>query len=149
MSCELLGSLVRVDVIFSCTSCTDSQLQIITHDSPIVIPKLPAGNYTVNVTAVGIGNDIIKTVEVIEMSEDVTIDMSPTSGPTTTASIDDLPTTGSTTTTTTTTTATTVSTTMYANTLTTTNVLSTNRAAIDAPTTESNIKYPSYIVAKS
>ena len=85
MSCELLGSLVKVNVILSCTSCTDSQLQTVTDDSPIVISEFPAGNYTVNVTAVDISNDIIRTVEVIVMSEDVTTDMSPTSGPTTSA----------------------------------------------------------------
>ena len=79
-----------------------------------------------------ISNDIIRTVELIVMSEDVTIDMSPTSGPATTATTHDLPTT-------TTTIITTVSTTMNTNSPTTTDELSTNRAATNAPTTESKI----------
>ena len=137
VSCKLLGILVRVNVLLNCTSCTDSQLQTITDDSPIVISEFPAGNYIVDVIAVDFSNDIIRTVEVIVMSEDVTTDMSPTSGPTTTATTHNLPTT----TTTTTTAIITVSTTMYTNTPTTTDVLTTNRAATDAPTTESNIKY--------
>ena len=96
MSCKLRRSLVRVHVTYSCTSCTDSQLYTITNDSSFVIPKLPAGNYTVNVTAVGMSNDIIRTVEVIVMSEDVTIDISPTSGSTTNRATTNVPTTTST-----------------------------------------------------
>ena len=96
MSCELLGKLVRVNVILNCTSCTDSKLQTVTDNSPIVISEFPAGNYTVNVTAVDISNDIIRTVEVIVMSEDVTIDISPTSGSTTNRTTTNVPTTTST-----------------------------------------------------
>ena len=138
MSCELLGNVVRVNVIFNCISCTGSQKQAITDDSPIIIPYLPAGTYTVDVIAVDISNDIIRAVELIVMSEYSTIGMSPTSGPTTTATTHDPPTT-----------TTTVLIAMHTNTLTTTDVLTTNRAATDALTTESNIKYPSYIVAKT
>ena len=96
MSCELLGNLVRVNVTFSCTSCTDSQLQTITDDNPIDYSGFPAGNYTVNVTAIDFSNDVIRTVEVIIMSEDVTIDISPTSGSTTNRATTNVPTTTST-----------------------------------------------------
>ena len=145
VSCELLGILVRVNVILNCISCIGSHaVYTITDDSPIVVRFLPAGNHTVNVTAVDISNDIIKTVEVIVMSEDVTIDMSPTSGPANTATTHDLPTNI----TTTTTTIITVSTTMNTNSPTTIDELSTNRAATNAPTTESKIPY-SYIVART
>ena len=41
-------------------------------DNPVVFQKLPAGNYTVNVTAVGIGNVSIETVELITVSDAVT-----------------------------------------------------------------------------
>ena len=79
-----MGNLIRVSVIVNCISCTDEHtIYSITDDSPIVIPKLPAGNYIVDVIAVDISNDTIRTVEVIIMSEDITTDMSPTSGPTT------------------------------------------------------------------
>ena len=154
VSCKLLGNLLRVSVIFNCTSCTDIKLQTITDNSPIVISGFPAGNYTVHVAVLDISNDIIRTVEVIVMSEDVTTDTSPTSVPTTIATTHDLPTNTTTTTTTNTTTTiathtTTVSTTMYTNTPTIIDVLTTNRAPTDAPTTESNIKYPSYIAAKT
>ena len=41
-------------------------------DSLVVFRNLPAGNYTVNVTAVGIGNVSIRTVEMITVSDEVT-----------------------------------------------------------------------------
>ena len=79
-----MGNLVRVNITVNCISCTgEHTTHSITDDSPVVIPKLPAGNYTVDVIAVDINNDTVRTVKVIVMSEDVTTDMSPTSGPTT------------------------------------------------------------------
>ena len=70
VSCELLGNLARVNVTLICTSCTSSsEYHTTVNDSPIVIPNLPAGNYTVNVTAVDVN---IRTVEVIMVSDDVT-----------------------------------------------------------------------------
>ena len=79
-----MGNLVRVNVILNCASCTGEHTTFsIIDDRPIVIPNLPAGNYTVYVIAVDINNDIIRTVEVIVKSEEVTTHMSPTSGPTT------------------------------------------------------------------
>ena len=127
MSCELLGNVVRVNVIFNCISCTGSQKQAITDDSPIIIPYLPAGTYTVDVIAVDISNDIIRAVELIVMSEYSTIGMSPTSGPTTSAN---LPTT------------TNIPTTMYTDTPTTTTLLTSdvliiNGATTNVPTTTS------------
>ena len=47
-------------------------------DNPVVFQKLPAGNYTVNVTAVGIGNVSIGTVELITVSDAVTNANTPT-----------------------------------------------------------------------
>ena len=84
VSCELLGNLVRVNVILNCTSCTGSdELYTILGDSPVVIPHLPAGNYSVDVIDVDISNVIIRTVGVIMVSDNVTTDTPPTHGPTT------------------------------------------------------------------
>ena len=47
-------------------------------DNSVVFPKLPAGNYTVNVTAVGIGNVSIGTVELITVSDAFTNANTPT-----------------------------------------------------------------------
>ena len=69
VSCELLGNLTRLNVNLVCTSCTSGfEYYTRVNDSPIVIPNLPAGNYTVDVTAVGVN---IRTVEVIMVSDDV------------------------------------------------------------------------------
>ena len=122
VSCELLGKLVRVGVILNCTSCTGKHTFSVTDDNPIVIPNLPAGNYTVDIIAVDINNDIIRTVKVIVISEEVTTDMSTTSGPTT-----NVPTT-------TYLPATTVSTSSVS----TIEVLTTNKATTNKPATESN-----------
>ena len=64
VSCELLGNLSRVNVTLS----SSSEYHTTVNDSPIVIPNLPAGNYTVYVTAVDVN---IRTVEVIMVSDDV------------------------------------------------------------------------------
>ena len=70
VSCELLRNLARVNVTLKCTSCTNSsEYHTTVNDRPIVISNLPAGNYTVDVTAVDV--DFI-TVEVIMVSDDVT-----------------------------------------------------------------------------
>ena len=70
VSCELLGNLARVNVTLICNSCTSSsEYHTTVNDSPFIIPNLPAGNYTVYVTAVGVN---FKTVEVIMVSDDVT-----------------------------------------------------------------------------
>ena len=70
VSCELLGNLARVNVTLKCTSCTSSsEYHTTVNDRPIVISNLPAGNYTVDVTAVDVN---IRTVEVIMVSDDVT-----------------------------------------------------------------------------
>ena len=70
VSCELLGNLARVNITLICTSCTsNSEYHTTVDDSPIVIPNLPAGNYTVDVTAMDAN---IRTVEVIMVSDDVT-----------------------------------------------------------------------------
>ena len=69
VSCELLGNLTRVNVTLKCTSCTSSsEYHTTVNDRPIVISNLPAGNYTVDVTAVDVN---IRTVEVIMVSDDV------------------------------------------------------------------------------
>ena len=82
VSCELLGNLVRVTVILNCTSCIGSdESYTILGDSPVVIPNLPAGNYSVDVIAVDISNVIIRTMKVIIMSDNVTTDTPPTHWP--------------------------------------------------------------------
>ena len=69
VSCELLGNLTRVNVTLKCTSCTSSsEYHTTVNNRSIVISNLPAGNYTVNVTAVDVN---IRTVEVIMVSDDV------------------------------------------------------------------------------
>ena len=88
-----MGKLIRIAVIYNCTSCTGRFTSFTaTDDSPLVILDFPAGNYIVDVIAVDISNDIIRTVEVIVMSEDVTTDMSPTSVPVTNVLTTDVPT---------------------------------------------------------
>ena len=63
VSCELLGNLTRVIVTLICTRCTSSsEYHTTVNDSCIVIPNLPVGYYTVDVTAVDAN---IRTVEVI------------------------------------------------------------------------------------
>ena len=70
VSCELLGNFTRVNVTLKCTSCTSSsEYHTTVNDRPIVISNLPAGNYTVDVTAVDVN---IRTVEVIIVSDEVT-----------------------------------------------------------------------------
>ena len=80
VTCELFGNLTRVNAIINCTSCTGKfTTYSIVDDSPFVISNLPAGNYTVDVSAVNISIVDIETVEVIVMSENI---KPPTSGPT-------------------------------------------------------------------
>ena len=89
-----MGNLVRVSVVLNCTSCNDSVPSVIL-DGPYVISNLPTGNYTVDVIAVDFSLDVIRTVDVIVVSEDVSTDinMSPTSVPTTNVQTTSLPTT--------------------------------------------------------
>ena len=133
VSCIFLGKLIRVGVILNCTSCPGEHTFSITDDSPIEVPNLPAGNYTVDIIAMDINNDIIRTVKVIVMSKEVTTDMSPTSGPTTNIL------------TTTTLPATTVSTSAVS----IIEVLTTNKATTNKPATESNNKNLVYIATKN
>ena len=70
ISCKLLGVLVRIHVILTCNNYTIN-LNETMDDSPVVFQNLPAGNYTVDVTPVGIGNVSIRTNEVIMVSDNV------------------------------------------------------------------------------
>ena len=66
ISCELLGNLTRVNVTLKCTSCTgSSEYHTIVNDSPIVIPNLPAGNYTVHVTAVDVNFITVEKIIIV------------------------------------------------------------------------------------
>ena len=60
--------LARILVILTCDNCAIN-LNTTIDDSPVVFQTLPAGNYTVDVTPVGIGNFSI-TKEIM-VSEDV------------------------------------------------------------------------------
>jgi len=87
ISCNLLGKLARINVTLKCTSCTSSfksHAVIGNSTSPIVIPNLPAGNYTVDIIAVDINNANITTTEVITVS-DIVINTPPICEPTTTS----------------------------------------------------------------
>jgi len=74
ISCDILGKLARINVTLKCTSCTSSfkSHTIIISGSPIVIPNLPAGNYTVDIIALDITNANVATMEVITVSGIVT-----------------------------------------------------------------------------
>ena len=80
VTCKLFGDLARVNVILTCINCTGSSTRYsILGDSPVVIPDLPAGNYTADIIAVDIYNNIIRNVEVIVMSENAATDTVSTS----------------------------------------------------------------------
>ena len=82
VSCELLGNLARVNVSLNCTTCNGSEPFTLSDVSPIVIPNLPARNYTVDVFAVDINLGI---TEMIAVSDNITTGSLPTYGPTTDA----------------------------------------------------------------
>ena len=149
ISCELLGNLATLNVILICISCTSSsEYHTTVNDSPIVIPNLPAGNYTVDVTAVDVN---IRTVEVIMVSDDVitttTNTLSTIATATTTNTLSSIATATTTNTLSTITTATTTNTLSSIATAKTTNTLSTITTATttNTPTTESttckNMRY--------
>ena len=96
VSCKLLGNLARVNVTLNCTSRIGGlEYYTVVDDSPIVIPSIPAGNYTVDTTAVDIN---FRTVEMIAVADNVTTSSLPTYGPTTDATITNTTTTDVTTT---------------------------------------------------
>ena len=71
VTCRLFGNLTRVNVILTCTSCTDGPTKYsLLDDSPVVIPDLPAGNYTAEIKAVD--TDIeLRTVKMVTVSDNV------------------------------------------------------------------------------
>ena len=97
VSCKLLGNLARVNVTLNCTSRIGGlEYYTVVDDSPIVMPNIPAGNYTVDTTAAVDIN--FRTVEMIAVADNVTTSSLPTYGPTTDATITNTTTTDVTTT---------------------------------------------------
>ena len=73
MHCQFLGELAKVNITFKCTSCTNSfkSYSVITVGL-VIIPNLPAGNYTVDVIVANSGYINITTTEVIVVPGNVT-----------------------------------------------------------------------------
>ena len=76
VSCDLLETFNRISVTVSSNSCTCSQPITIVGDSPITVPNLTTGVYTVEVIAVD-SNDMRveskKIVEVITLCDTTTL----------------------------------------------------------------------------
>ena len=67
----MFGKLARVNVILTCTSCTGSSTSYsILDDSPVIIPELPAGNYTAKILAVD-KDVVLRTVKVFTVSDNI------------------------------------------------------------------------------
>ena len=75
VSCKLLGVLARIHVTMICTSCTNT-LNTTLDDSPVVFQNLSAGNYTVDITTVDIGN--VSIMRTIEITDDAVTENTPT-----------------------------------------------------------------------
>ena len=82
VSCKLLGILARIHVTMISTNCTIT-LNTTLDDNPVVFHNLSAGNYTVDIAAVDIGN--VSIMRTIEVSDDATIENTPTTENSTTA----------------------------------------------------------------
>ena len=87
VQCQFLGELVRVNITLKCTSCTSSfkSYTVIT-DGPVIIPNLPAGNYTVDVI-VADSNYITTEVITVPISITANISTEPTTSTTCTSKL--------------------------------------------------------------
>ena len=73
VDCQFLGELAKVNITFKCTSCTNSfKSYTVIAVGFVIIPNLPAGNYTVDVIVANSGYINITTTEVIVVPGNVT-----------------------------------------------------------------------------
>ena len=71
--CQFLGELAKVNITFKCTSCASSfKSYTVIAVGFVIIPNLPAGNYTVDVIVANIDYINITATEVIIVPGNVT-----------------------------------------------------------------------------
>ena len=71
VTCKLFGEMARVNVILTCIDCTDSSTRYsILDDSPVIIPELPAGNYTAEIMTVDM-DIVLRAVKMVAISDNV------------------------------------------------------------------------------